>query len=205
MMSCHRIISSIAAVIAVACCTSRLAFAFTTLPPQSLTHSKTTTATVLYSEQSSRRSFLSTIATASITCAFTAPVQPARAAATKEELIADLTTSLQKISTIPSLLESAEWDKARTILKTPPVNSLWNLGESQNTLVKLAKETGDFDLLEIKEELAISLQMTDQYSYDNVFIYYQPGNGKVKTKEPLEMANKAIAQLKQVLDIVNAN
>lgn len=31
------------------------------------------------------------------------------------------------------------------------------------------------ELLELKDELAISLQMTDQYSYDNVFIYYQPG------------------------------
>lgn len=31
------------------------------------------------------------------------------------------------------------------------------------------------------------------------------GNGKVKIKEPLEMANKAIAQLNQVLDMVNAN
>ena len=66
----------------------------------------------------------------------------------------------------------------RTVLKTPPVNQLWNLGESQNTLVKLAKETGNFDLMEVKDELAISLQMTDQYSYDNVFIYYQPGKLK---------------------------
>ncbi|KAL3769955.1 hypothetical protein ACHAW5_010029 [Stephanodiscus triporus] len=28
--------------------------------------------------------------------------------------------------------------------------------------------------MEMKDELAISLQMTDQYSYDNNFIYYQP-------------------------------
>ena len=45
---------------------------------------------------------------------------------------------------------------------------MWNLGESQNTLVRLAKETGNFELLEMKDELAISLQMTDQYVYDNV-------------------------------------
>ena len=31
----------------------------------------------------------------------------------------------------------------------------------------------------------------------------QIGNGKVKTKEPLEMANKAIAQLKEVVDIAS--
>lgn len=56
--------------------------------------------------------------------------------------------------------------------------------------------------MEIKDELAVSLQMTDQYSYDNVFIYYQPGNGKVKTKEPLQMANQAIGQLKEALSVV---
>ncbi|KAL7502079.1 hypothetical protein ACHAWX_000450 [Stephanocyclus meneghinianus] len=172
MISCKRIISRI---VVVACCIPRLTFAFTTTQPLSLSKRKTQSATSIYSEQSSRRSFLSTITTASVTSAFTTPTQQACAATTKEELIADLTTSLEKISNIPALLESAQWDKARTILKTPPVNNLWNLGESQNTLVKLAKETGEFDLLEIKDELAISLQMTDQYSYDNVFIYYQPG------------------------------
>ena len=56
--------------------------------------------------------------------------------------------------------------------------------------------------MELKDELSISLQMTDQYSYDNVFIYYQPGNGKVKVKEPLEMAEKAIGELKMAIDMV---
>ena len=63
----------------------------------------------------------------------------------------------------------------RTVLKTPPVNQLWNLGDAQNTLSRLARETGEYDIMEMKDELAISLQMTDQYSYDNNFIYYQPG------------------------------
>jgi len=123
---------------------------------------------------STRRSLFTSVATASATFAFGAS-QPAFAADTKEALIADLNDSLTKIQTIPSLVDALEWDKVRTVLKTPPVNQLWNLGESQNTLVKLAKETGEFELMEMKDELAISLQMTDQYSYDNVFIYYQPG------------------------------
>eukprot|EP00579_Thalassiosira_antarctica_P000214 CAMPEP_0201867560 /NCGR_PEP_ID=MMETSP0902-20130614/1746_1 /ASSEMBLY_ACC=CAM_ASM_000551 /TAXON_ID=420261 /ORGANISM="Thalassiosira antarctica, Strain CCMP982" /LENGTH=209 /DNA_ID=CAMNT_0048392735 /DNA_START=33 /DNA_END=662 /DNA_ORIENTATION=+ len=157
------------------------------------------------STDSSRRTFLSTIAATSLSAAIL-PLQPAFAAASpKDSLIADLNDSLSKITAIPSLVESAEWDKVRTVLKTPPVNQLWNLGESQNTLVKLAKETGDFEIMEMKDELAISLQMTDQYSYDNNFIYYQPGNGKIKTKEPLQMANKAISQLKEVLDAVNSS
>ncbi len=123
---------------------------------------------------STRRSLFSSVAAASAAFAFGAS-QPAFAADTKEALIADLNDSLTKIQTIPSLVDALEWDKVRTVLKTPPVNQLWNLGESQNTLVKLAKETGEFELMEMKDELAISLQMTDQYSYDNVFIYYQPG------------------------------
>lgn len=55
--------------------------------------------------------------------------------------------------------------------------------------------------MELKDDLSISLQMTDQYSYDNVFIYYQPGNGKVKIKEPLEMCEKAIGELREAIDL----
>ena len=133
------------------------------------------TLTTNESSDSSRRTFLSTIAAASLSTTIL-PLQPAFAAASpKKSLVAGLKDLLSKITTIPSLVESAEWDKVRTVLKTPPVNQLWNLGESQNTLVKLAKETGDFEIMEMKDELAISLQMTNQYSYDNNFIYYQPG------------------------------
>lgn len=126
---------------------------------------------------SSRRAFLAKVASSSVALTVVQLPQPALAAATstKDALVSDLRNSLEAISTIPALVEQAEWDKVRTVLKTPPVNQLWNLGESQNTLVKLAKETGEFDLVEMKDELAISLQMTDQYSYDNNFIYYQPG------------------------------
>ena len=128
----------------------------------------------------SRRTFLSTVIAATAVSSFAIlPIQSAYAAAdSKDALIADLQTSLTKIETIPSLVDSAEWDKIRTVLKTTPVVELWNLGESKNTLVKLAKETGEFDLMEMKDELAISLQMCDQYSYDNNFIYYQPGKYK---------------------------
>lgn len=127
-------------------------------------------------------------------------LQPAYA--DEKSLMNDVTTSLDKISTIPALLKEAEWDKVRTVLKTPPVNSLWNLGESSNPLQKLALASDNIELLELKDELSISLQMTDQYSYDNVFIYYQPGNGKVKTKEPLEMAEKAIKELREAVDLL---
>jgi len=190
-----RCLAAMAAVVITLFCSSSspqvFSAAFTVIPSQQLSAAaisssvdattKKTTPTILYSSSesssSSRRSFLSKIITSSssATLLITSLPTTAHAASTKEELLTDLTTSLTKISSIPPLLESAEWDKVRTILKTPPVNQLWNLGESQNTLVKLAKETGNFDLMEVKDELAISLQMTDQYSYDNVFIYYQPG------------------------------
>ena len=83
----------------------------------------------------SRRSFLSTAIATAVSSSFALlPIQSAYAAADgKDALIADLQTSLTKIETIPSLVDSAEWDKIRTVLKTTPVNELWNLGESKNT------------------------------------------------------------------------
>jgi len=153
--------------------------------------------------ESSRRNFLSTIGSSIAATTVLNQSQPANAASTKDALIADLNESYAKLVTIPDLLQQQEWDKVRTILKTPPIVQLWNLGDSKNTLVQLAKETGDFELLEAKDELSISLQLCDQYTYDNVFVYFQPGNGKVKIKEPVEMAEKAKSQLKEVIDFVS--
>ena len=68
-------------------------------------------------------------------------------------------------------------------------------------MVKLAKESGEFELLELKDELSISLQMCDQLTYDNAFVYFQPGNGKVKIKEPKDLAYKAMSQIKNAIEI----
>jgi hypothetical protein len=94
---------------------------------------------------------------------------------TTDALISDLETSLEKLKPIPSLLEKNDWDAVRTILKTPPVNQLWNLGDSKNTLQLLAKATDEFGLIDVKDELSLTLQMCDQFTYDNVFVYFQPG------------------------------
>ena len=127
----------------------------------------------------------------------------AAAATVVDSLVADLDASLERISAIPPLLESSQWDGVRTILKTPPVVDLWNAGDGRNTLARIALATGDMEVMEYKDELSISLQMTDQYSYDNNFIYYQPGNGKVKVREPMDTANRAIVQLGEAIDLVN--
>ena len=68
-------------------------------------------------------------------------------------------------------------------------------------MVKLAKESGEFELLELKDELSISLQICDQLTYDNAFVYYQPGNGKVKIKEPKDLAFKAMDQIKSAIEL----
>jgi hypothetical protein len=110
------------------------------------------------------------------------------------------------------------------------VNQLWNLGDSKNTLQLLAKATDEFDLIDLKDELSVTLQMCDQFTYDNVFVYFQPGtqkeclvtltffsmcvcvhetcshscvlgNGKIKVKEPTELAVKAMAQLSEAIDM----
>ena len=75
-----------------------------------------------------RRLFFSTTATTiagSVTASFL--VESANAAV--GPLIDELKDSKTKIEVIPELLEQKEWDKVRNILKTPPVNKLWNLGE----------------------------------------------------------------------------
>mmetsp|Transcript_9197 Transcript_9197/g.11876 ORF Transcript_9197/g.11876 Transcript_9197/m.11876 type:complete len:185 (+) Transcript_9197:178-732(+) len=118
-----------------------------------------------------------------------------------DAMISDMEKSKEIISRIPDLLKAEKWDEARTLLKTPPVNFLWNMGDNQNTLLRVAKATGNFDLIEVKDELSLSLQMCDQYTYDNVFVYFQPGNGKVHVKEPLDLAEKANKQISEAIEI----
>jgi len=158
------------------------------------------------SSLSDRRQFFENaglVAVASTLCSVPEPVYAASSAA--DPLIADLKASRAKMEPIPRLLSNGEWDAVRTILKTTPVNQLWNLGDSQNTLLKLAKITGDFELIELKDELGISLQICDQLTYDNAFVYFQPGNGKVKIKEPTDLAIKAMAQIDQAIALASGN
>ena len=59
----------------------------------------------------------------------------------------------------------------------------------------------DIDRVErLKDEVAYNLQMCDQLTYDNVFVYFQPGNGKIKIKEPTDAVNKAISQITEVVN-----
>ena len=83
-----------------------------------------------------RRTFLSKVATTTATSAAIAMNNPFNALTANAappisttNLVNDLETSVQKLTVIPELLDAGEWDKVRTILKTPPVNKLWNLGE----------------------------------------------------------------------------
>ena len=126
-------------------------------------------------------------------------ISAAQAADSAASLISELESSKEKLATVPDLLQAQKWDEARTVLKTPPVNYLWNMGDKSNTLMKLAKETDNFELIELKDELFLSIQMCDQFTYDNVFVYFQPGNGKVKVKEPVDLAVKANSQLEEAI------
>ena len=164
---------------------------------------------------SSRRNFvqqgLTTTGAATFLNTLTVASSPAAAAAetgsttTIGSLMKDLKDSQEKLAPIPDLLEDKEWDKVRSILKVPPVNKLWNLGESQNPVLQLAKETGNVDLFEVKEDLAYNLQMCDQLTYDNAFVYFQPGNGKYKIKEPQELSKKAMAEIQQIMDMASSS
>ena len=49
-----------------------------------------------------------------------------------DEALQEMRLSNEKLAAIPDLLEEKEWDKVRSILKLPPVNKLWNLGDVRN-------------------------------------------------------------------------
>ena len=127
--------------------------------------------------------------------------QPAHAAAAKEaELLAELKAVRTALEPLPALLEEEKWDAVRSVLKVPPVGNLWNLGDSKNTIRKLADLRDDVELFELADDVAGALQLADQYTYDNNFIYFQPGNGKVKIKEPkqqVQIASKKLGELLQ--------
>lgn len=147
----------------------------------------------------SRRNLLQQTVAASLV-AWSGQPQRARASPTEDALVNEIKESQSKLKEVQGLLKDQEWDKVRTILKTPPVNKLWNLGDSQNPVSKLAKETGNVEWFEIKDDLAYNLQMCDQLTYDNVFVYFQPGSGKLDLKGPNQAAEKAISQIQQILD-----
>lgn len=74
-----------------------------------------------------RRTFLSKAFISTATILGGSPV--VATASTSSDLVEELKVSVSKMESIPQLLDEGEWDKVRTILKTPPVNKLWNLGE----------------------------------------------------------------------------
>ncbi len=80
---------------------------------------------------------------------------------------------------------------------------LWNLGDQKNPIVQFAKAEGELELLELSEELSSALQLADQFTYDNVFIYFQPGAGKIDIKNPTNQLKVAQAKINEILDIIN--
>jgi len=123
---------------------------------------------------------------------------PSHAAASEAALLDELKAVRTALEPLPALLNEEKWDAVRSVLKTPPVANLWNLGESKNTLRKLAELRDDVELFELSDDVAGALQLADQFTYDNNFIYFQPGSGKVKIKEPtdqIKIASKKLGDL----------
>ena len=58
--------------------------------------------------------------------------------ATEQQLLDELAVIRKSLDPLPALLDEEKWDSVRSVLKPPPVGNLWNLGESKNTLRKLA-------------------------------------------------------------------
>ena len=102
--------------------------------------------------------------------------------------------------TINKLLEEEQWDTVRSIFKAAPVNLAWEQTMAKrNPFKQLADLRDDVEQFEIVDELAAALQLADQYCYSNTFIYTQPGNGKVKIKEPKQQVAIAVQKIDSFL------
>ena len=87
---------------------------------------------------------------------------------------------LEALQPLSGFVDDGKWDAVRTVLATSPIVELWKTGNSKNWIRAAALSAGDPELIELSEDLSSALQLTDQYVYDNNFIYFQPGNGKVR-------------------------
>ena len=144
----------------------------------------------------SRRQVLVAGAAASLT------VPSVASAESNDDLIALLKKDRELLEPLPKMLKDQKWDGVRSVLKTPPVSFLWNLGLEKNTLKKLGDNLGEVQVLEAMDEIASALQTTDEISYSNVYVYGQPGEGKVKIDEPIIFLKTAMSKLDEVLQIV---
>lgn len=128
---------------------------------------------------------------------------PSFAAQSKEDLAKYLAEVKEAIADIPQQLEEEKWDAIRTTLKIKCGN-LWNLGDAKNPVVQFAKEEGELDLLELAEELGTAFQLCDQFTYDNVFIKFQPGSGKTNIKDPTNQIQVAGKKLDAIIGALKA-
>ena len=87
---------------------------------------------------------------------------------------------LEALTPLTGYVDDGKWDAVRTVLAQSPVVELWKTGNSKNWIRAAALDAGDPELIELSEDLSSALQLTDQYVYDNNFIYFQPGKGKAR-------------------------
>ena len=106
---------------------------------------------------------------------------------------------LEALQPLSGFVDDGKWDAVRTVLAQSPIVELWKTGNSKNWIRAAALSAGDPELIELSEDLSSALQLTDQYVYDNNFIYFQPGNGKLKYKEPKDQVKVAQSKLKQII------
>lgn len=119
---------------------------------------------------------------------------------TEEELLKELKYVQTRLDEAQKWMDVEDWDRVRTWLKKPPVGYLWNYAPSKNTLKLYADIKYEDGALDTVDQIKAALQLTDQYSYDNVFIPSQPGNGKLMIKEPREQLTLAQNLLNKLLE-----
>lgn len=91
--------------------------------------------------------------------------RPVFAADDKQALLAELKDAAERLKPLSAMLDAENWDGVRTVLKSPPVGNLWNLGTSRNTIRKLAAaRDNDIELVEYVDTVSGALQLADQFT-----------------------------------------
>ena len=127
------------------------------------------------------------------------PLSASAAPAASEAALVGEVRAIQKaldLTSLFGLIDEEKFDSVRSVLKVPPVGDAWQQSQNgKNPFRKLADLRDDVELFETVDEIAAALQLADQYLYSNTFIYTQPGNGKLKIKEPKQQLQIAVDKM----------
>mmetsp|Transcript_27748 Transcript_27748/g.50702 ORF Transcript_27748/g.50702 Transcript_27748/m.50702 type:complete len:188 (+) Transcript_27748:59-622(+) len=115
------------------------------------------------------------------------------------ELLDMVKVQRRMLGPLPKQVDAEEFDAVRYVLKTPPVQYIWDCAYQRNTVRRLGEVLGDEEIMTTMDDVATALQNAEQYLYSNDYVYTQPGDGKFHLIEPKLYLNMAMDSLDGVI------